>query len=377
MKFLIEKRNDSLARIEEILALVEAEQRAMTEEEVAELETLKAKVESINKQEEVVEATRNLKPVQKEETKKVEETVMDRNLEVRAQEEKAFVEAIREGNIRALNAGTNGALIPETVADKIITRIKEISPLLREAQIVNVKGNYRVIREASATEAVYVEEGQAIGGTDATFEAVVLKSFIIGALVKVSNSLINNTDLDVVGYVVDRLAKAIAEKLEKEILVGTSGKIAGIAGTTNVVTVTGDLTIDNFIDLQCQVLASPENTMWIFSRDTYKAIKKMKDAVGQPYLCADVSKGFAETLLGARVCVSDVLEGTTLGYLVDPKSVVVKYSKEMEIKVLNEKYADVYATGIIGYVEADATYENDQLVGKLVSASVSASKARK
>lgn len=369
MKHLIEKRNDSLSRIEEILALVELEQRPMTEEEVTELETLKAEVEEINKQEEVVEATRALKPVQ-EETKKDEVTeVMERSLEVRAQEEKLFVEALREGNIRALNAGTNGALIPETVAEKIVAKIKEISPLLKEAQIVNVKGNYRVIRETSATEATYVEEGQAIGGTDSTFEAVVLKSFILGALVKVSNSLINNTELDVVSYVVDRLAKAIAEKLEKEILVGTTGKIAGISKTTNVVTVNGDLSIDDFIDLQCQVLARPEDTMFILSRDTYKAVRKMKDAVGQPYLLADASKGFAESLLGARVCVSDMLTGTTLGYLVNPKSVVVKYSKEMEIKVLNEKYADVYATGVIGYVEADATYENEQLVGKLVSAS--------
>lgn len=369
MKHLIEKRNDSLARIEEILSLVEAEQRQMTEEEMSEVEVLKAEVEKINKQEEAVEATRNLKPVQKDTEKDEVTEVMERNLEVRAQEEKLFVEALREGNVRALNAGTNGALIPETVADKIVTKIKEISPLLKEAQIVNVKGNYRVIREASATEAQYVEEGQSITGTAPTFEAVVLKSFILGALVKVSNSLINNTELDVVGYVVDRLAKAIAEKLEREILVGTEDKIAGIAKTTNIITANGDLSIDNFIDLQCQVFARPEETMFILSRDTYKAVRKMKDAVGQPYLCADASKGFAETLLGARVCVSDVLEGNTLGYLVNPKTVVVKYSKDMEIKVLNEKYADVYATGVIGYVEADATYENEQLVGKLVSAS--------
>ena len=128
MKHLIEKRNDSLARIEEILALVEAEQRPMTEEEMAEVEALKAEVEGINKQEEVVEATRNLKPVQKEEIKKVEETIMERSLEVRAQEEKLFVEALREGNVRALNAGTNGALIPETVADKICLLYTSPSP---------------------------------------------------------------------------------------------------------------------------------------------------------------------------------------------------------------------------------------------------------
>lgn len=368
MKFLIEKRNDSLKRIEEILALVEAEQRPMTEEEISEIEALKAEVEGINKQEEVVESTRNLKPVQKEKTKEEKEViVMERSLEVRAQEEKVFVEALREGNTRALNAGDNGAMIPETVSNRIIEKIKEISPLLREAQIVNVKGNYRVIRESGDTEAQYVEEGQAIGKVNFTFEGKVLKNFIIGADAVISNSLINNTEIDIVGYVVNKIAKKIAEKLEKEILVGTAEKIEGISKTPNVVTVTGDLSIDNFIDLQCEVLARPEDTMFILSRDTYKAVRKMKDAVGQPYLCADASKGFAETLLGARVCVSDMLTGTTLGYLVDPKSVVVKYSKEVEIKVLNEKYADVYATGVIGYVEADATYENEQLVGKLVT----------
>lgn len=368
MKHFREKRNEILTKIEELMALIEQEQRPMTDEEMSELEAMKSEVEAINKQEEIIEATRALKPVEtKEKVGKVEEIVMERNLDLRIQEEKAFIDAVRDGNIRALNVGTNGSLIPESVADRIVTKIKEISPLLREAQIVNVVGNYRVIREASATEAQYVEEGQAIGGTDSTFESVVLKSYILGALVKVSNSLINNTELDVVGYVVDRLAKAIAEKLEKEILVGTSGKIAGIAGTNTVVTVTGELSIDDLIDLQCEVLARPEDTMWILSRDAYKKVRKLKDNNGQPYLCADASKGYAETLLGARVSISDMITGDTLGYLVNPKTVVVKYSKEMEIKVLNEKYADVYATGVIGYVESDATYENEQLVGKLVA----------
>ena len=87
----------------------------------------------------------------------------------------------------------------------------------------------------------------------------------------------------------------------------------------------------------------------------------MKDATGQPYLCADASRGFANTLFGARVVVSDMLTGDdALAYLVDPKAVVVKFAKEVEVKVLNEKYAEYYATGVVGYVEADATIENDQ-----------------
>lgn len=362
MKHLIEKRNDSLARIEEILTLCEAEQRPMTEEEMAEVEALKAEVESINKQEEVVESTRALKPVKTEEIKKEEVTeVMERSLEVRAQEERAFENAIRNGEIRNLQAGDNGSLIPESVSERIVAKVKEISPLLAECQMVNVKGNYRVIKETSATEANYVEEGSAFTGTDSAFEAVVLKSYIIGALVKVSNSLINNTELDIIGYVVDRLATAIAEKLEKEILVGTPGKITGISTTKNVVNCAGaEIAIDDLIDLQNAVLARPEDTMFIVSRETFGKIRKMKDGNGQPYLCADASRGFANTLFGARVVVSDMLTSDALGYLVDPKAVVVKFAKEVEVKVLNEKFADVYATGVIGYVEADATIENDQ-----------------
>lgn len=362
MKHLIEKRNDSLARIEEILTLCEAEQRPMTEEEMAEVEALKAEVESINKQEEVVESTRALKPVKTEEIKKEEVTeVMERSLEVIAQEERAFENAIRNGEIRNLQAGDNGSLIPESVSERIVAKVKEISPLLAECQMVNVKGNYRVIKETSATEANYVEEGSAFTGTDSAFEAVVLKSYIIGALVKVSNSLINNTELDIIGYVVDRLATAIAEKLEKEILVGTPGKITGISTTKNVVNCAGaEIAIDDLIDLQNAVLARPEDTMFIVSRETFGKIRKMKDGNGQPYLCADASRGFANTLFGARVVVSDMLTSDALGYLVDPKAVVVKFAKEVEVKVLNEKFADVYATGVIGYVEADATIENDQ-----------------
>lgn len=363
MKHLIEKRNSDLARIEEILALVEEKKRPLTDEEKVELEALKAEVEEINSQEKMVEEARSLEPVKEtqEEINKSEVTEVMEKRELQLQEERAFENAIRKGEIRNLQAGDNGSLIPETVSERIVAKVKEISPLLNECQLVQVKGNYRVIKEASATEANYVEEGSAFTGADSTFEAVVLKSYVIGALVKVSNSLINNTELDIIGYVVDRLARAIAEKLEKEILVGTVGKITGISTTKNIVNCAGDdIAIDDLIDLQNAVYARPEETMFIVSRETFGKIRKMKDANGQPYLCADASRGFANTLFGARVVVSDMLTGDALGYLVDPKAVVVKFAKEVEVKVLNEKFADVYATGVIGYVEADATIENDQ-----------------
>ena len=70
-------------------------------------------------------------------------------------------------------------------------------------------------------------------GTDLTdnvgkFTSIDLTGYVLGALALVSNKLKDNTDIDVVGFIVNQVAEAMAEKLEKEFINGTTGKITGI-----------------------------------------------------------------------------------------------------------------------------------------------------
>ena len=44
----------------------------------------------------------------------------------------------------------------------------------------------------------------------------------------------------------------------------------------------------------------------------------------------------------------------------------LKIGEELNIQVLNEKYAEQHAIGIVGWMEADAKVENAQKLAKLV-----------
>jgi HK97 family phage major capsid protein len=87
----------------------------------------------------------------------------------------------------------------------------------------------------------------------------------------------------------------------------------------------------------------------------------------------NVSSPFGTTLLGKPVYVSDNMEdmgaGKTAIYYGDMSGLATKFSQDMEIEVLREKYATQHAVGVVGWLEFDAKLENVQKIAKLVMAS--------
>ena len=79
-----------------------------------------------------------------------------------------------------------------------------------------------------------------------------MRDSLVGALTKVSVSLINNVNFNLSGYVVTKIAEAMAEFLEKELLAGTNGKMTGLASCSQgiVAATTSVITVDELIDLQ-------------------------------------------------------------------------------------------------------------------------------
>ena len=55
------------------------------------------------------------------------------------------------------------------------------------------------------------------------------KKFFVGALTKISKSLINNSQFDIVNFVIDKMAESIARWIEKELLNGSADKIEGLS----------------------------------------------------------------------------------------------------------------------------------------------------
>jgi HK97 family phage major capsid protein len=375
IKSLTEARNDKVTELQEIVNKAKLETRAMTEEENTQFETLEKEIKGIDDTIAAETRARGLEIIKGMEEEK------DRKAEVRAElEERAFENYIRgvveERADVNLTHGENGAVIPSTIANKIIKRLYDISPIYQLATRYNAGGTLNIPYYDEETQAItmdYAEEFNELISTSGKFTSISLKGFLAGVLTKVSRSLINNSQFAIVPFVINAMADSIHRWIEKELLVGTPNKIEGLRGVTQIVETASStaITADELIDLQEEVIDYFQGpAIWIMNRTTRKAIRKLKDSEGNFLLNRDFTAKWGYTLLGKDVYTTDNMPkmeaGKTAIYYGDMSGLAVKTSEDISIEVLREKFATQHVIGVVGWLEMDSKVENTQKIAKLV-----------
>ena len=218
----------------------------------------------------------------------------------------------------------------------------------------------------------YATEFTALTSSSGKFTSISLGGFLAGALTKVSMSLVNNSKFDIVSYVIRKMAEAVSEWIENELINGTDSKIEGLSKIEAVVTAAAAtaVTADELIDLQESIPdALQANCIWVMSRATRKAIRKLKDADGNYLLNKDLTAKWGYSLLGRDVYVSqsmpDMAASKRAVLYLDPTGLAVKVSETPSVQVLREKFADEHAVGVICWMEVDSKEENKQKVAVL------------
>ena len=196
--------------------------------------------------------------------------------------------------------------------------------------------------------------------------------FLAGALTKISMSLINNSKFDIVSYVIRKMAEAVSEWLENELINGTDGKIEGVSKVTAAVTAAAAtaITADELIDLQESIPDKLQpGCIWVMSRATRTAIRKLKDGEGNYLLNKDATAKWGYSLFGHDVYVSqsmpDMAAGKRAVLYLDPTGLAVKVAENPSVQVLREKFADEHAVGVICWMEVDSKVENKQKIAVL------------
>jgi HK97 family phage major capsid protein len=383
-----EKKNDLITRADEIVANCKAEKRELTDDEMQELAEIRDDVKKIKAALGLDDDMRELSDAEakpdaepKEEVK--EEMTEEKVQEQRAIDEEAMFDAYLRGKVeeRANNMtpGDNGKVIPETIAKRIIKRVYDVCAILEKATKYNGKGKLILpYYDESVThiDVAYQTEFSAMSSNVGKLNSSIdLEGFLAGALVKVSRSLINNSEFDLVQFVIDTMAEHIARFIEGELINGTASKVTGLSNSTNVVTAASAsaITADEVIKLHDAVKDRYQNNaMWIMSNATRTALRLLKDSMGRYLLQDDISSPFGTTLLGKPVYVSDNMPEIATGNMTiaygDFKGLAVKFSEEINIQVLREKYADEHADGVIGWFEFDAKIADQQMIATLVQA---------
>ena len=308
----------------------------------------------------------------------------DKPQDTEARELRAFDAYLRGDKVMQERAGEltltdNGAVIPTSIANQIIKKVYDISPVLAKAQRYNAKGKLQLpYYDASAggIKVAYQDEFTPIASSNGKFTNIELSGYLAGALSKISNSLINNSQFDIVNFVVNQMAEDIARFIEKELLIGTPEKVAGLSSLKHSVTAGAAtaLTADDVVKLKDSVKdVYQNNAVFIMSPATRTALRLLKGSDGHYLLQDDINSPFGSTLLGKPVYVSDnmpdIKANAAAIYYGDFSGLAVKFSEDISTQILREKYADEHATGVVAWFEFDSKVQDEQKLAKLVMAS--------
>lgn len=384
LKKLTEERAGLITKMEETLSAAKVEERAMSEEELEAFNELKKKVADIDG---TIQAIKDQRSAEEKEPASNESTAPREESEARADEEtRAFADYIRgvvTGEQRAdqyVTQSDNGAVIPSTIANKIISKVRDICPIYEKAEKYNVKGTLAIpyIDETGTTLTMgYQNEMEELESTAMKLKTIDLSGFLAGILTVISKKFLNNTDINIVDKVTTMMAEQVALFIEKECLSGTAGKIEGLTGVKNTLTASSATAItgDDIIKLKDSLkTAFQQNAMFIMNPSTLTALRLLKDNNGRYLLQDDITSTFGNTILGKDVFVSDQMTEITANkpaiYYIDcGNALAVKVAEEFSMQVLQEKFATKHAIGIVGWMEVDAKIQNQQAVAQLVMGS--------
>lgn len=397
LKQLKEKQRSLITRADEILAEAKTQNRELTDAEAQELAEIRDNVKFIKDRIELIGDVEGLDrecgdgkattaPVAAEEKK-------EEDKEIAKREERSFEAFIRgaamqirdDASASPLTKTANGAIVPKTIAKRVIRKLYDICPILERSTKYNVKGNLAIPyydESETAITVAFQDEFDELVAASGKFTSINLGDYLIGALSKISVQLINNVDFPIVDYVVDAMAYSMKRFFENVLLNGTTGKVAGLGGNGTDAGVTLSktaaaataVTANELIELQDTVKDMfQENAIWIMSPKTRTAIRELKDNYGRYLLQDDISLPFGKSLLGKPIYVSDQMPdmaaGKTAIYYGDMSGLATKFSEDLWMDVLRERFITQGAYGVIARADFDAKVENAQKIVKLVMSS--------
>jgi len=205
-----------------------------------------------------------------------------------------------------------GYLVPEEYDSRLINGLKEENIIRKLGHTITTSGERKINIAATKPAAAWIDEGEALTFSDATFSQINLDAHKLHVAVKVTEELLYDNAFQLENYIIEEFYKALANAEEDAFINGDgTGKPLGILAASGgaEVGVTAAsataITADEVINLVYS-LKRPyrKNAVFILNDQTIAALRKLKDGNGaymwQPALVA----GEPDKLLGYPVYTS-------------------------------------------------------------------------
>lgn len=219
-------------------------------------------------------------------------------------------------NYRTLvTTGTVSATIPTDFYDQLIAHLVEVSGVMQCGPTVLNTGGGETLQVPktlthswpSATGAG-ATQGSAIATSDPTFSFQSLGAYKYGVLLQLARELIDDTAVDLIGYLSMQAGRALGNAFGYDLVNGNgstapsgiiTGSTVGITGTTTGMG--GGPTYANLVDLEYSVIApyrQSRSCYWLAADKTIGGFRKIVDSNGRPVWEPSAVLGSPDLLLG-------------------------------------------------------------------------------
>jgi HK97 family phage major capsid protein len=227
------------------------------------------------------------------------------------------VEAIRSlarGEIRSydferrdVSKGSTGSPVPTSFYNQVIDLARLVGPMLETSTILNTASgeNLQIPSLATYSTGTVTSEGAIIGESDPVFNSfVTLSAYKYSFLTQVSRELIEDSGVDILGFLAQQTGNAMGFAINNALTVGT-----GTVEPNGIVTRAGSAvtgtslnpTADNIIDLVYNLDGAARRLPgvgFMMNGTSIANVRKLKDNAGQYLFTPSLSSEARDLLLG-------------------------------------------------------------------------------
>jgi HK97 family phage major capsid protein len=231
---------------------------------------------------------------------------------------------LHEMNVKAQmqedTAGEGGYLVPPEYAWDMIQLARANSFALNECTVINMTRDLlRLPSEATLVSVAWTEEEIAATETEPTFGQLELNAKRLDGFGKVTNELLQDTAIDIVGILAEQFSYAIGQELDNQVLNGTGSPVSGVATAKAGYSVVMATTYTNFsavtgTDLSNMIYAlntgDLANCRFILGRLAMHYIRTLKDTTNN-WIFQAMAGTQPGTIWGFPYYVSEKMTNTT------------------------------------------------------------------
>ena len=210
------------------------------------------------------------------------------------------------------NSSTSASsVIPTDFYDQLIAHLIEVSGIMQcGPTVLNTGGGetLQVPKTTAHSTAASAAQNASLPTSDPAFNMQALSAYKYGILLQVARELIDDTAVDLLGYLAMQAGRALGNKFGSDLVNGTgtnqpNGLInTASAGVTGTVTgVSGAPSYANLVDLEYSVIApyrQSRSCYWLAADKTIGGFRKITDTVGRPIWEPSAVLGSPDLLLG-------------------------------------------------------------------------------